>query len=107
MPMETSLRREFFKRASAGLTGAALAFQAGPRVASAAPAVVRGFDVKTFGAAGDGKTIDTPAIDKAIEAASASGGGTVLLPAGNYLCYSIHLKSNVTLDLDQGAIIVC
>jgi polygalacturonase len=64
------------------------------------------YDIRVFGATGDGKTIDTPAVNKAIEAASAAGGGTVLLPAGTYLCYSIRLKSNVSLYLDQGATIL-
>ena len=64
------------------------------------------FDVRTFGAKGDGKTLDTAAINKAIEAAATAGGGTVLFPSGNYLSVSIHLKSNITLYLDQGAVIV-
>ena len=63
-------------------------------------------DVHAFGAKGDGDTIDTPAINRAIEAAAAAGGGTVHFPAGQYLCYSIHLQSNVALFLDQGAMIV-
>src|SRR5713226_4411885 len=61
------------------------------------------YNVKAFGAKGDGKTLDTPAINKAIDAAAAVGGGTVRIPAGNYLSVSIHLKSNITLYLDQGA----
>jgi polygalacturonase len=64
------------------------------------------FDVKSFGAKGDGNALDTPAINKAIEAAAATGGGTVFFPAGNYLSVSIHLKSNIALYLDQGATIV-
>ncbi|OLD26154.1 MAG: exo-poly-alpha-D-galacturonosidase [Acidobacteria bacterium 13_1_40CM_3_55_6] len=64
------------------------------------------YNVKTFGAKADGKTIDTPAINKAIDAAAAAGGGTVFFPAGNYLSVSIHLKSNIALYLDQGATIV-
>ncbi|MGD1276312.1 MAG: glycoside hydrolase family 28 protein [Tepidisphaeraceae bacterium] len=64
------------------------------------------YSVRTFGAKGDGTTLDTPAVNKAIEAASASGGGTVYFPAGNYLCYSIHLKSNTTLYIEQGATIL-
>ncbi len=63
-------------------------------------------NVRAFGATGDGKTIDTPAINRAIEAAASSGGGTVVVPAGVYACYSIHLKSNVSLYLDQGATIL-
>jgi len=71
------------------------------------PAAISGlYDVRTFGATGDGATLDTPAINRAIEAAAAAGGGTILLPAGAYLCFSIRLKSNVALYLDQGATIV-
>ena len=64
------------------------------------------YDVKSFGAKGDGQALDTPAINKAIAVAAAAGGGTVLFPAGNYLTVSIHLKSNIALYLDQGATIV-
>jgi hypothetical protein len=51
--------------------------------------------VRTFGATGDGKTIDSSAINKAIETAAAVGGGTVLFPSGVYASYSIRLKSNI------------
>ena len=64
------------------------------------------YDVRVFGATGDGRTIDTPAINRAIDAASTGGGGTVYFRAGNYLCYSIHLKSKVAIYLDAGATIV-
>lgn len=61
------------------------------------------FNVKQFGAKGDSATIETDAINKAIDAAVTAGGGTVYFPAGNYLSFSIHLKSNITLYLDNGA----
>ncbi|HEY1685595.1 MAG TPA: glycoside hydrolase family 28 protein [Tepidisphaeraceae bacterium] len=64
------------------------------------------FDVRSYGAHGDGHHLDTNAINRAIKAASNAGGGTVTFPAGNYLSYSIHLRSNVTLYLDSGATIV-
>ncbi len=64
------------------------------------------FDVRAFGARGDGQTVDTPAINRAIEASAAAGGGTVRFPAGNYLCFSIHLKSRVALWLERGATVV-
>jgi polygalacturonase len=64
------------------------------------------FDVRKFGAKGDGRTLDSPAINRAIDAAAAAGGGTVYLPAGDYLSVSIHLKSNIALYLDSGATIV-
>jgi polygalacturonase len=63
------------------------------------------FDVRTFGAQADGKTADRDAINKAIEAASASGGGIVHFPAGTYLTGSIRLKSNITLEFERGAIL--
>jgi len=64
------------------------------------------YNVKVFGATGDGKTLDTIAINRTIDAAAAAGGGTVYFPAGNYLSVSIHLKSNITLYIDQGATII-
>lgn len=64
------------------------------------------FNVRTFGATGDGKTVDSPAINKAIEAVAAAGGGTLVFPAGTYLCFSIHLKSHVDLWLDRGCTIL-
>ena len=63
------------------------------------------FNVRSFGAAGDGLRLDTNAVNKAIEAAAASGG-TVYFPAGSYLCHSIQLKSKIALYLDRGATIV-
>jgi polygalacturonase len=61
------------------------------------------YDVRTFGARADGKTLDTPAINKGIEAVAKSGGGTLYFPAGTYRCYSLRLKSQVSLYLDAGA----
>ena len=63
------------------------------------------FDVKTFGAKADGKTGDRDAINKAIDAASAAGGGIVYFPAGTYLTGSIRLRSNITLQFEHGRII--
>lgn len=65
-----------------------------------------GYNVKDFGAVGDGKNIDSPAINRAIEAAATAGGGTVYFPAGTYLCFSIRLKSHIRLFIDQGAVIL-
>ena len=64
------------------------------------------FNVRNFGAVGDGKNLDSPAIDKAIAAAADAGGGTVFLPAGTYLSGSIHLRSSIHLLLDAGATIL-
>ena len=64
------------------------------------------FDVRSFGAVGDGKTVDTPAVNRAIEAVAAAGGGTLVFPAGTYVCFTIRLKSNVDLYLSRGCVIV-
>jgi polygalacturonase len=64
------------------------------------------YNVKDYGAVGDGKNLDSKAINKAIDVAANAGGGTVYLPAGNYLSGSIHLKSNISIFIDQGATII-
>ena len=61
------------------------------------------FNVRNYGAAGDGKAKDTGAIQKAIDACFAARGGVVYLPPGDYLSGTIVLKSNVTLWLEAGA----
>jgi polygalacturonase len=61
------------------------------------------FDVKAFGAIANGQSADTSAINRAIAAAAAAGGGRVYLPAGRYLSHSIRLRSNVSLYLGEGA----
>ncbi len=63
------------------------------------------FEVRDFGAIADGKTKCTEAIRKAISAAGERGGGTVHFPAGAFLTGPIHLVSNITLDLDAGAVV--
>ena len=101
-------RRGFLSRLSQ-VTGAAglLAAGPGPGNQSDASASGRGiYNVTTFGARGDGKTLDTAAINQAITAAAAAGGGTVSFPAGTYLSYSIRLQSNVGLQLEHGCKIV-
>ena len=61
------------------------------------------FNVKDFGAKGDGFTNDTHAINKAIEKCNAGGGGSIAFPAGRYIAASIHLKSNICFRLDEKA----
>ena len=89
---------------------AALAATTGHVSAAAAEAPTRAveavFNVRTYGATGDGKTVDTPAINKAIEAVAAVGGGTLVFPAGTYLCFTLHLKSHVDLYLSRGCTIL-
>ena len=91
--------------AAAAATGIPAAYAAAPKP-SAPGATLGFFDIRTYGAVGDGKAIDTPAINKAIEAAATAGGGTVLFPAGTWLSFSIRLKSHVALFLAQGATIL-
>ena len=64
------------------------------------------YNVLDYGAVGDGQANNTKAINTAIETAAKNGGGTVFFPAGDYLSFTIHLKSNITLHLDQGAVLI-
>jgi hypothetical protein len=76
-------------------------------VTNAAVAATPGiFNVREYGAVGDGKTPDTAAINQAIEVCAEAGGGQVLLPPGRYLSGTLHLKNNVTLYLDAAATLV-
>ncbi len=61
------------------------------------------FDVRQWGAVGDGLTLDTHAIQRAIDVCGEEGGGTVLVPAGTYLTGALFLRSRVSLFLDAGA----
>src|SRR5580658_7961465 len=105
-----AIRRDFLKLAGVGLGGFAVPAIAGvaPKGLIASKDVASGgiFDVRKFGAVADGKTIDSPAINKAIEAAADAGGGTVYFPAGTYASYSIHLKSHIVLRFDAGTTIL-
>src|SRR5271166_6847501 len=64
------------------------------------------FNVRDFGAVGDGKVLDTTSITKAIQVANAAGGGRVIFPPGVYLSGTFELLSNVTLDLQANAVIL-
>ena len=102
------IRREFLKLAGIATLVAPAMLSRGARSAIAPiPSAGGGtvFDIRGFGAVGDGRTIDSPAINRAIEAAGAKGG-TVYVPPGTYACYSLRLKSAVALYLDQGATIL-
>lgn len=66
----------------------------------------RRFDIRAFGATGDGVTLDTDAINAAIAAAARAGGGTVTLPPGRYLSFTIRMRSDVTLMLERGATLI-
>lgn len=60
---------------------------------------VRTYNIRDFGAQGDGKTLDTAALQSAIDACHRDQGGTVLVPAGVFVIGTVELKSNVTLHL--------
>jgi polygalacturonase len=105
----SSMRRDFLRTGSIGMATAAIpavSFAAVAQDAPATKAVMGIFDVRKFGAKGDGKTLDTEAVNRTIDACAAAGGGMVLFPAGTYLCFSIHLKSQVHLHLEQGSTIL-
>jgi polygalacturonase len=112
VPPFNHARRELLKLGGIGLAASAApaAFAATQHGAQSAeePHGLRPsfFDIRVYGAKGDGKNYDTNALNKAIEACADAGGGTVYVPAGTYLCYSIHLRSNVELYLAQGSVIV-
>jgi len=61
------------------------------------------FNIKDYGATGDGISIETDAIQSTIDACHAAGGGVVRIPAGEFVAGTLHLKSNITLSLDHGA----
>jgi polygalacturonase len=104
--MKSPSRRDVMRVSAAGLAGlvAPSSYAEAPRP-SAHPTVAQ-FNVREYGATGDGKTLDTAAINRTIEKAASLGGGVVFFPAGQYLCFSIHLKSCVELYLAQGSVII-
>ncbi len=75
-------------------------------LAATTPAHALTVNIRDQGARGDGITLDSPAINAAIAAVSAAGGGTVILPAGRYLSFSIQLRSHLTLQFESGAVLV-
>jgi polygalacturonase len=101
----TFTRRKFVRAGILGGLGTAALARIGSTLGYAA-AGADTFNVRDYGAMGDGNALDTAAVNKAIDAAAAAGGGTVVFPAGNYLCYSIRLKSNIALLIDHGATII-
>jgi len=75
-----------------------------PGKAPPLPVIPRGtFDVTRYGAVGDGRTMDTIAIQKTIDAAAAAAGGMVRVPAGKFLTGPFTLASHINLHLERGA----
>ncbi len=93
------MKRRDLLAMSGGALAAGLSAQAQPDTKSGS----RVFDVKTFGATGNGTTLDTAAINRAIEECSKTGGGAVYLAPGIYLAGTVVLQSNVTLYLEPQA----
>jgi hypothetical protein len=102
-------RRKWFGQMSVPLIGASLgsglpgvrfaAEQANTATADEKSLGARVYNVRDFGAKGDGVTLDTAAIQAAIDACTKDKGGTVLIPAGSFAAGTLELKSNVTLHL--------
>jgi polygalacturonase len=93
-------------RARPALLGAAMAALLLVPALVAQPTAPGTFDVRSFGARGDGAANDTAAINRAIDAAQGGGGGTVEFSAGDYVSGSIRMRSNVALHLGPGATII-
>ncbi len=101
-------RRDWLGKLALPATGAVITaglLDGNPAVARTKPAVnnddlgVRVYNIRTFGAKGDKTTVDTAAVQAAIDACAGDGGGTVLVPAGTFTIGTVELKSNVTLHL--------
>ena len=86
-----------------------LAFAAPMAAAGSVPAAITvsgRFDPRDYGASGDGQRPDTAALQAAIDAAATAGGGCVYVHNGTFLCGALRLKSNVTLHIETGAILL-
>ena len=66
----------------------------------------RSFNVRDFGAVGDGKTKDTISFQKALDACAIAGGGEVIVPTGNYLIGSVQMGNRTVLRLETNSVII-
>src|ERR1700741_5415848 len=83
-----------------------LAASAAVSISGVAAAKNVAWNVRDFGAAGDGAKLDTQAIQTAIDRCSGQGGGTVVIPPGRYLTGTLMLTSGVRLHLEEGAMLL-
>jgi polygalacturonase len=97
-------RRDLLKLSSMALAANVGTLSTANAQSSVAPSEAI-YNVRSFGATGDGKTLDSAAINQAIEAVAAAGGGTIVFPAGTYICFTIRLRSHVSLYLSSGCTI--
>jgi len=102
MPLQRDLPRRNFLKTS-GLSLLAARAKAQPSASNPSPNRLVLLNVRDFGAAGDGATKDTAAIQQAIDRCWVLGGGIVSVPAGDYLTGAVALRSGATLRLEQGA----
>ena len=102
-PIMLTISRPLLRSVALSLVFALLAVA---KAGAEAPMTNRVFNVRDFGAAADGQTLDTTAINRAIQACATNGGGRVLFPPGRYLSGTVHLQSRVELFLAAGAVLL-
>ncbi|HVU33812.1 MAG TPA: glycosyl hydrolase family 28 protein [Opitutaceae bacterium] len=102
-------RRKWLGTVSASTLAATLGVAAQPGLPAAEPAATadrdrgaRVYNIRDYGAKGDGTTLDTGALQAAVDACARDGGGTVLVPAGTFVIGTTELRSNVTLHVAAG-----
>jgi len=64
------------------------------------------YNIREYGTTGNGTTLDSPAIQKAIDVCAKNGGGTVFIPSGKYLCGTIHMRSHIHILFEKGALLL-
>ena len=96
----------WFVRCAGLVLGLAAAARAGESTVAPPAIPDRTLSVREHGARGDGVADDTAALQQAIDAAAAAGGGRVVLPAGRYLSRPLALRSRIDLHLEKDAVLV-
>lgn len=95
-------RRRWLATAATGAAAPLVAAAEPQAAATAASRGVRTYNIVEFGAKGDGKTLETKALQDAIDACHKDQGGTVLVPAGVFVIGTVEMRSNVTLHIAAG-----